>query len=473
MRPFSTLSAVLTLLCSVPATTRGQVPDFSGHWEGAIEAPGAELLVRVDLEAAEEGWLGTIDIPQQGAAGLPLTGIAVDGDEITFAIAGVPGDPTFEGALADGAITGTFTQRGAALSFRLSREAVTPARRPQDPEPPYPYAAEEVFYPSGDITLAGTLTLPPGDGPFPAAILLTGSGAQNRDEELMGHRPFLVLADHLTRAGIAVLRADDRGVGGSTGSTRDATTADFADDALAGVAFLRAHPRIDAGRIGLVGHSEGGLVAPLAASRSADVAYVVMLAGMGVPGDQVLAVQNRRTLRAAGFDEARIEKQLALLEEAFQAIRSENDEEALRDKLEDVAGRQIAMLPDEQRPSGDDLEVAIDQAVAGILTPWFRFFLDYDPRPTLESLRVPVLALNGELDVQVDADQNLPEIEAALERAGNPDVTLRRLPDHNHIFQRATTGSPSEYGQIDETMSPETLQTISAWILERFGSAGG
>lgn len=346
------------------------------------------------------------------------------------------------------------------------------AAHPQEPKPPFPYSLEEVHYETNGVKLAGTLTLPSGAGPFPAVLLLTGSGAQNRDEEVFGHKPFLVIADHLTRAGIAVLRMDDRGIGGSTGSVSNSTTADFADDALAGVRFLKSHPHIAPGRIGLLGHSEGGIIAPLAASRSKDVAFVILLAGTGLPGAEVLLDQGTRIARAEGAPEGRIQTQTADQRKVFELIRTEKDPVALRAKLQDVARAQVARLPEAERRSlGDNPEAFVDKQVDVALTPWFRFFLTYDPRPALAHLRIPVLALNGERDLQVSADLNLPEIGKALKAAKDPDVTLRRLPNLNHLFQHATTGDISEYAKSAETISPEVLDIVTQWILERFGKA--
>jgi pimeloyl-ACP methyl ester carboxylesterase len=352
--------------------------------------------------------------------------------------------------------------------LRPGLAAAQPARRPQDPQPPFPYSTEETAYSNGDIHLAGTLTLPPGEGPFPAVVLITGSGAQNRDEELLGHRPFLVLADHLTRAGIAVLRVDDRGVGGSTGSVPQSTSADFAGDVLAGVRFLKGHPRIAPGRIGLLGHSEGGLIAPLAASRSADVAFIILLAGPGVPGAEILPAQVEAIDRASGMPEERIRKQVDLTRADLRLMRAEKDPTALRAQLKKLfAEHSDALDPKEIQAGGTD--ALVEQQVKAFSSPWFRYFLDYDPRPVLRLVRVPVLALNGELDRQVPVEQNLPAIEQALREGKNPDVTVRRMPGLNHLFQTARTGSPAEYSTIDETLSPALLDTVTHWILERFG----
>lgn len=475
MRPIRfRFTLFLLLLSLIPGVARAVEPAAAGgHWEGEINLPQNQVLqILVDLEEAGGAWKGTIDIPSQGAKGLPLEQIAVDGAKVRFVITGVPGAPTFDGAIENGEIQGTFTQGGGSVPFRLGRQAVELVRRPQEPRPPFPYAAEEVTYKNGDITLAGTLTIPPGDGPFPAVVLITGSGAQDRDETVLGHKPFLILADHLTRHGIAVLRADDRGVGGSTGKTMESTSADFAQDALAGVRLLKAHPKIAPARIGLVGHSEGGVVAPLAASQSPDVAFIVLLAGTGVPAPELLIAQSELISRADGMSEDNIRKESAALREMIRIVQTEKDAAARGAKLREAARQVLAVTPEQDVKEAGGPEAFVEGQAKRIDNPWFRFFIDYDPRPALREVTVPVLALNGALDLQVPVDMNLPVIEKILKESGNRDVTAKSLPGLNHLFQTAKTGSPSEYTKIEETMSPEVLQMISGWISERFAAPG-
>jgi pimeloyl-ACP methyl ester carboxylesterase len=450
--------------------------DPSGHWEGSIDIPGTPITVLVDLSRGDgSAWTGTIDIPLQGAKGVALAGIAVRGDSLLFALAGIPGDPRFAGAAREGRVEGTFTQGGQQFPFHLGREKMALPGRPQEPKPPFPYRSEEVTYLNGDIALAGTLTIPEGSGPFPAALLVTGSGPQNRDEELLGHKPFLVLSDHLTRAGIAVLRVDDRGVGGSSGSTMTSTSEDFAGDAIAGIRFLCGRQEVDPERVGIIGHSEGGLIGPLAASRSKEVAFVVMLAGTGVPGGDVILRQSEAIRRADGAEERSIAFELKLLRRSFELSAAGADSAAFRQALEETAAADLAALDDSPasqalRPKLEAIRDATLGAVHGIGTPWFRYFLTYDPRPALRGLRVPVLVLNGEKDLQVIADQNVPEIEKALQEAGNKDVTVRRFPGLNHLFQPAGSGSPAEYASIETTIDPPVLEAIISWIQSRFRS---
>jgi len=445
------------------AAKQDPAPEFLGHWEGAIELPGSALTVLVDLAYEDGVWLGTIDIPMQGLTGIPLTGISAGDGKIRFALADIPGDPTFSGAISDGKITGTFAQGGQSFPFGLGREAIPEPARPQEPGPPFPYEEEEVSYANDDIRLAGTLTFPSEGGPFPAAILISGSGPQDRNEEVFGHKPFLVLSDHLTRAGIAVLRVDDRGVGGSGGSAAESTTEDFAGDVLAGIAFLKDRAEIDPTRVGLIGHSEGGIIAPLVASRSDAVAFVIMLAGPGVPGDEILYLQTKLIALAAGVDEQALAGALEAHRELTAAVKSGAGDEEIRDRVRALIEAQLGGAESEA------IDSAVEQTVAQMTSPWFRFFLGYDPRPALGKVRVPVLALNGELDLQVDPDQNLPEIRKALEQGGNEDFTVEELPGLNHLFQKAETGSVEEYYTLEETLNPAALDTIRDWILARFG----
>jgi pimeloyl-ACP methyl ester carboxylesterase len=473
MRAIRWIPILLFLSLPLELAQAAEPAAAGGHWEGEINLPQNQVLqVKVDLEEASGAWKGTIDIPAQGAKGLSLEQVTVQGAKVRFVIAGVPGVPTFDGTLENGEIKGTFTQGGGSLPFRLGRQAVEPIRRPQEPKPPFPYTAEEVTYKDGDVKLAGTLTIPPGDGPFPAVVLITGSGPQDRDETVMGHKPFLILSDYLSRHGVAVLRADDRGVGGSSGSTQDATTADFAQDALAGVRFLKTHPKIAPAKIGLLGHSEGGVIAPLAASQSPDVAFIILLAGTGAPAPELLLRQAELISRAEGVTDEAIRQEAEAMKRMFEILRSEKDPAARSAKLREAAKASMAGASEEEVKSMGGPDAWADQQVKRVNSPWFVFFIDYDPRPALRKVKVPVLALNGELDLQVPVDMNLPAIERILKESGNKDVTAKRMPGLNHLFQHAKTGSPSEYAKIEETMSPEVLSLISGWITERFAVPG-
>jgi dienelactone hydrolase len=466
--PVSPRTILLIAAALLVLTAGARAGDPSGHWEGAIVLPNGELVIRVDLSLSGDQWAGTIDIPAQGAAGLPLTAVRVSADSVAFAIAHIPGDPAFRGVMGADGIRGDFVQWGQTLPFHLGRETLPAPRRPQEPQEPFPYRAEDVTYKSGQIQLAGTLTLPPGEGPFPAVLLVSGSGPQNRNEEVFQHKPFLVLADFLTRGGMAVLRVDDRGVGGSGGSLATATTLELTEDALAGVRFLSRRRDIDPRRIGLIGHSEGGIIAPLAARQTRDVAFVVLLAGTGVPGRAVLMRQLALIMRADGATEETIATVTEAQRDLIDAVVSDAppaDQRAAAARLLDAQADSApgrAALDEEARAA------QIDALLQQFSSPWLRYFLVYDPRPALRALEVPVLVMAGCRDLQVDPEQNLPEIRRALEEAPTQDVTVECLPDLNHLFQTAATGSPSEYVAIDETISPLALGMIRAWIAARF-----
>lgn len=357
------------------------------------------------------------------------------------------------------AIDGTWTTGAGAWPLVLKRvtekEAFERRRRPQEPVKPYPYREEEVVYENktASIKLAGTLTIPLGKGPFRAVVLIPGSGPHDRDENLMGHRPFLVLSDYLTRKGIAVLRADDRGVGKSGGSFAGATTANLATDAEAGIAYLKTRSEIDQRKVGLIGHSEGGVIAPMVAARNPAVAFIVMMAGTGVPGSDVWVAQQQLIYETGGMSHAEAENRATSLRAVVTLIKEGGDSPDTEKKLAD---RLTALLPAGQSPV---------QVAKMLSSPWFRYFLEYDPATALRKVTCPVLALNGAKDLQVSPRQNLPAIRKALDEAGNKDFEVDELPGLNHLFQTADKGLLIEYAQIEETMSTMALERISRWIL--------
>jgi pimeloyl-ACP methyl ester carboxylesterase len=441
-------------------------------YEGALKVGALELRIVFHLFKQKDGTYGaTMDSPDQGAKGLVFDEVSVNEDKVRLGLMALK--VVFEGKRSkDGQeIAGTFKQAGQPFPLMLKRVAKpTEARRPQVPQKPYPYDEIEVAYENktDGIKLAGTLTVPRSKGPFPAVLLITGSGPQDRDETILGHKPFLILADYLTRRGIAVLRVDDRGVGGSTGNIKNATSADFANDVVAGVEFLKARKEINAAQIGLIGHSEGGIIAPLVASRSKDIAFIVMLAGTGLPGDEILYLQAAAILKVAGATDAQLAQQKAVQQRIFAVVRAEKDKTLAEKKIR--AALEEALRKEEQKQAVLAMPL-LEGQVQMVLTPWFRHFLDYDPRPSLRKVTCPVLALNGEKDVQVDAKVNLKAIEAALKEAGNKDITTRELPGLNHLFQTCKTGAVSEYGAIEETFAPAALEMIGDWILRRTGRA--
>ncbi|MCI0697608.1 alpha/beta hydrolase, partial [candidate division KSB1 bacterium] len=341
-----------------------------------------------------------------------------------------------------------------------------PPKRPQTPQPPFPYVVEDLTYdnPAAQIKLAGTLTLPRATAPVPAVILVSGSGPQGRIEEGL----YAVLADHLTRAGIAVLYVDDRGVGKSTGNFATATIEDFANDVLAGIAYLKTRKEIDAKKLGVIGHSEGGLIAPMCAAKSSEVAFIVMMAGPGVTIEEILYEQAALTARVQGAKEDAIAQNRKTLEKIFAILKTEKDPAAADKKLAELAAAEVAAAPEAQKKA---LEASLSTNFKMTNSPWFRFMLTFDPRLVLRQVKVPVLALNGELDLQVPPQQNLPEIAKALTASGNKNFKTVTLPKLNHLFQTAQTGAVSEYTKIEETIAPAALTLITEWIANQTGLA--
>jgi len=438
--------------------------DFAGSWSGSLAVPGGALRLVLNVEMAGERWKGTLDSPDQGASGIPCDTVALEGTNVKFEIKQL--GAKFQGTLdkPGKSISGLFKQSGMSLSLTFKKLDKAPEyRRPQDPRRPYPYDEVEVTVENaaGKNRLTGTLSVPREKGPHPAVLLITGSGQQDRDETLLGHKPFLVLADHLTRQGIAVLRVDDRGIGGSTGEVVKATSEDFAGDVAACVAFLKGRPEVNAGRIGLVGHSEGGMIAPMVAARSEDVAFIVLLAGPGQTGEEILRYQVGHLAREQGARAEQAEKKAGQYVRIFQMMREETDDAAARKKAQEI------LAEDREALGGVMGPFDTPQGLGQLLSPWMRYFLAYDPKPVLAKVRCPVLALNGELDRQIQSKPNLAGIEAALKEAGHKDFTVRELKGLNHLFQTAKTGSGQEYAKIDETFAPAALKAVSDWIKAR------
>lgn len=457
----STFSAVLG---------NSEEADITGIWQGALSIQGMELRIVIHISADSTGALtATMDSPDQGATGIAVSKVIFDGDSLRLEVAVVRG--FFEGKfLADSLqFDGKWSQGGFSLPLKLAKiEKVPEIKRPQVPEKPYPYDEEEVLYKNekADIELAGTLTTPKGDGSFPAVLLISGSGAQDRDETIFNHRPFLVLSDYLTRQGIAVLRVDDRGVGGSGGSVSQSTSEDFAGDVLSGIEFLKTQPKINKKKIGLIGHSEGGIIAPMVAAKSKDVAFIVLMAGTGLTGEEILYLQAALIYKANGATDEAIAENRAQQEQLFSIMKTEKDDSVAAEKIKEVVKKSFDKLSDEERKQAGDIESLADGQAKQLLSPWFKFFISYDPKPALKKVKCPVLAINGSKDLQVPPKENLEAIEQALKAGGNKSVTIKELPEINHLFQTSTTGSPTEYGKIEETIAPVALHKMRDWILE-------
>lgn len=440
---------------------------ITGTWNGVLDIQGIQKL-RIVFHIQEENgvYTATMDSPDQGAKDIPTQGVSYEHPNLSIDMTAL--GAKYTGVVAEdfSSIKGTFAQAGMNLELNLGRAEVEieAPKRPQEPQPPFPYYEEKVTFENkaAGVTLAGTLTLPSKKGKYPVVVLVSGSGPQNRDEELLGHKPFLVLADHLTRQGIGVLRYDDRGVAESTGDFSAATSADLASDALAAVEFLKKRKGVNKKQIGIAGHSEGGLIAPICAARSKAVAFIVLLAGPGVDGEEILVKQIADIERAQGISEEKIQADLRKYRQVYRLIKTEQDTSRLRLKLS-------AMLESEMGEQAEHSKGQIKSEVDQYLSPWFRHFIQYDPKTSLEKVQCPVLAINGEKDLQVDPKINLEAIEAALKKGGNTRYVIKELPGLNHLFQTSETGSPMEYNKIEETFSPVALEIVSDWILETVG----
>lgn len=453
-------------------------------WKGVVKLPGMplEFVVRLTPGAADTPWTGTIDIPMQGAKGLALSDIHVDSKNLGFTLP-VSRPAVFQLTLKEDGRHAEGHMDQSGQTFDVTAERITESesadvgpKRPQTPKGPFPYRSEEVSFRNEkeDFSLAGTLTLPKGDGPFPAVVMVTGSGTQDRDETIFGHKPFLVIADYLTRRGIAVLRYDDRGAGGSQLDMKKllaSTSENMANDARAAVKYLRGRKDIDPKRVGLIGHSEGGMIVAMIAADDKDIACIVMLAGSALPGREILPKQLERIDEAAGVSRELIDRQLKAQKKWMDLLVKGAPEDELRGAVRELVAAQLEA--DGQTPSKEQLDKIVDEAVKTQSGPWMKFFLSFDPRTALRRVKCPVLALNGSLDMQVVADDNLPAIRAALKEAGNKEVSVRKLLGLNHLFQHAKTGLPAEYAQIEETISPQVLVTISDWLRQQLDVESG
>lgn len=465
MKSRRSIACSLLLLIALLAGCGPRTPnssDLVGLWDGTLPYPGLEVRVALRITGTErEAQSVSLLRPDQTDTESPATETTIDGTSLRVAF----DDPeaAFEGHLSDNgeALDGEWRQGARSWSVSLVRVSELSSRpRPQTPLPPYPYNEREVSFinQDADATLAGTLTLPDETGVFPAVVLISGAGAQDRDGTILAHRPFRVLADFLTRSGIAVLRYDDRGSNASTGDRLMATSADYADDALAGMAFLASQPNINPQHIGLLGHSEGGTIAWIAAAASPQVAFVIALGTPGLPGLEYNLQYEASTARALGATEEQIEAKRAFQERVLTLVAGASDLDAARESIRSIY-KEIPNVPDAQ------VEATIDH----LLSPWFRFSLALDPGAVLEEIACPVLALFGEKDVQVPPERNVEAVRAALERGGNPDHEVLVVEGLNHFFQTSSTGSPLEYGEISETLSPDALTLVADWIARRTG----
>ncbi|MCU4674085.1 alpha/beta hydrolase [Catenovulum sp. 2E275] len=461
--------AILTVLfifwictISVHKATADTAPThdiWQGDWQGQLKInPSLQLTLILHIHNDDNQLTATLDSPDQGAFAIPVNRIHTQEQQIEIVLNSI--GATYTAQLHNHSLVGNFSQGGNQLPLTLQRQSFTQASeiaeklaRPQEPKAPYPYIEEDISYPhiSGEFSFAATLTKPKGKGNFTAAILISGSGPQDRDENIFQHKPFKVIADHLTRQGYAVLRFDDRGTAKSGGQFADTTMEGFASDVKSAYQYLLTRSDINHKKIGLIGHSEGGITGPIFAAQQPDVAFVIMLAGVGVPGKKLWATQQRDIGIAAGMPNGQFIYNLH--ETAAQMAIDGASEQQITKHFMQVPGIQAQLV----KPIAQLLSSA-----------WGRSLMAYEPQPILSKLQMPLLAINGELDMQVASTDNLHNIQKIMVNSQNDDVTIVPLAGLNHLLQKAQTGNPSEYAQINETVNAKALTTISNWLNERF-----
>lgn len=437
--------------------------NISGTWHGKLSLPAGSLTIVFHINQSGEGeYTTTLDSPDQGATNIKTQSTSFKDSVLTIQIPLI--NASYKGKLnSEHSIVGTFTQ-GMALPLNLEKGEANKPKRPQEPQPPFPYRSEEVSVKNAKdgITLAGTLTLPEKGNKFPAVVLVTGSGAQNRDSEIIGHKPFLVIADYLTRNGIAVLRCDDRGTAASQGNHAAATNEDFANDTEAALNYLRSRKDINAKKVGIIGHSCGGTIAFITAAKDPSVAFVISLAGAAVQGDSLMLKQVELISKSQGMPDAMWPAMKPAIQHRYALLQQtdKTPEELQKELYADVTK---TMSPEQLK----DLNTAkqLSAQVNSMTSPWYLHFMRYDPTKDLKKIKCPVLALNGEKDIQVDAAMNLTAIKQRVSENGNKNVTVKAYPNLNHLFQTCKKGTLAEYGELEETFSPEVLKDMTEWIL--------
>jgi pimeloyl-ACP methyl ester carboxylesterase len=446
---------LLTILSTL--STYGQ--DITGQWNGALKVQETQLRLVFNVTKTDNVVSSTMDSPDQGAKGIPTTTTSFEKSILKITIANAKIE--YEGTLRkDDIIVGTFKQGGQSFPMNLSKEIIEKEKlvRPQEPIKPYSYYSEDITFENkkAGVSLAGTLTLPKKDGVFPVVILISGSGPQNRDEELLGHKPFLVLSDFLTKNGIAVLRFDDRGTGKSSGDFKEATTFDFAKDVEYAIEYLQKRKEINKDKIGLIGHSEGGIIAPIIASENEDIDFIVLMAGSALRGDKLLLLQKYKIETQMGINRQLVESNQQIFAGAYEIILNESIEnELVSDTLSKYFTSKYGQaLPEKQK-------IAL---INQLSSPWMINFIRLDPAVYLSKVNCPVLAINGSKDIQVPSKENLEIIKDNFRKTENTSVKVKELEDLNHLFQECETGSISEYGTIEQTISPIALKEILNWI---------
>lgn len=435
-----------------------------GTWYGNLSIQGQELRVNFHLSLEKELWKGVLDSPDQGAFGIPATKVEINKDKLFFEVQNI--GVQFIGEKKELEIQGEFKQGGMSFPMTLSRKeaSVEKQKRPQEPIPPYTYDQEEVSFKNGEAILSGTLTLPKGEGLFPAVILVSGSGPQDRNEEILGHKPFLVIADYLTRNGIAVLRYDDRGTAKSSGASfMDGTSKDFMEDASSAADFLITHPRINREKVSVCGHSEGAMLAVMLAARRKDLASIILLAGPGIKGDSLLLLQQKLIGESEGMTPKQLKQLYTFNRRLYSGMLQSKDLAACRLFVKNEFSKYAKKLSKKEINQYGSKEKFVEISVNAYVTPWMLYFFAYDPTADLAQVSCKVLAINGEKDLQVPSKENLGAIERNVVNATGKNQYIY-LPNLNHLFQETTTGKISEYGQLEQTISPVVLKLLNDWI---------
>ncbi len=441
--------------------------DITGTWNGTLKTQGIKIRLVFNLSKTNNGFTATMDSPDQGAKGIPMTSATFENNILTLTLDAAKITYTSKSVSAD-SITGTFSQMGQNFPLTLFRKemVIEKPKRPQEPLPPFPYKSEDITFRNEreNITLAGTITIPEKPGTYPAVVLISGSGPQDRNEELLGHKLFFVLADFLTRNGIVVLRFDDRGTNKSEGNFQEATSFDFATDVHAAIKYLKTRKEVHPKKIGLIGHSEGGLIAPIVAGEDKSLKFIVLMAGPSVSGSKISIDQQEQIGRANGMNEDDIKITKEINEHVFNLISSDINTDTLKKQITEYLLKKSDEIPDLKIPEGNSKMSFIDAQVNQMLSAWMVNFLKYDPAQSLSKLKTPVLALFGEKDLQVSPELNVKPMENAFKKAKNNKATIKVIPGINHLFQNCKTGSPTEYAEIEQTISPDVLEIIKKWI---------
>jgi len=441
---------------------------IEGYWYGLLEFQNSALIITFDIKTNEQDSLiGEVNSPLQGAYHIPVTKIKLLNDSVELQIKSLSANVKGKYIEKDSIIDGIFHQAIFNIPFKLKK---TPElfvfKRPQEPKPPFNYLHEEVFFENAKsgITLAGTLTYPKGEGVFPAVILISGSGAQDRNEEILAHKPFLIISDYLTNKGIAVLRYDDRGVGMSKGDFETATTMDFAYDAESAVDFLKNHSKIDKQNIGLIGHSEGGMIAPIVAARDKTISFIILLAAPGTSGEQVLLSQIKKMLEIDGADKELINTILKDSKNAYKLLKKYPQKQKAVDALRKYFEKRAKKTPEQEHVIKGYNKQAVELKIMAMNTPWFRFFISFNPEDYLRNVDCPILALYGRKDVQVLAEENSAVLQKISEKYRKSKLDIKIYDGKNHLFQNADKGSILEYALIEETISEDVLYDMWIWV---------